>query len=75
MSACSPQGAGFWAWLLCSCIRVERTASGAGGGPEQLVLFLVARPGAAQDAQALRQACQAAIARKLNPLFKVGVAR
>ncbi|GAB4821930.1 hypothetical protein N2152v2_008976 [Parachlorella kessleri] len=42
-----------------------------GGGPEQLFLFLVVRPGCQQDPQALRQQCQAAISRKLNPLFKV----
>ena len=42
-----------------------------GGGPEQLFLFLVVRPGCQLDPQALRQQCQAAISRKLNPLFKV----
>lgn len=47
----------------------------AGGGPEQLVLFLVTRPGVAADAAALKAACQAAISGKLNPLFKVGCLR
>lgn len=48
-----------------------RPTAQAGGGPEQLVLFLVTRPGAARDPAALRDACQAAISRNLNPLFKV----
>lgn len=47
----------------------------AGGGPEQLVLFLVTRPGVAADAAALKAVCQAAISGKLNPLFKVGCLR
>ena len=45
----------------------------AGGGPEQLVLFLVLREGAATPAAELRKRCQAAISSKLNPLFKVGL--
>ena len=46
-----------------------------GGGPDQLTLFLVMRPGAAEGLSPgqLRDRCQAAISAKLNPLFKVGV--
>ena len=40
-----------------------------GGGPDQLHLFLVMRPGA--ETLELRSRCQAAISAKLNPLFKV----
>lgn len=44
-----------------------------GGGPEQLHLFLVVHPDAAQlGAGELQRRCQAAISSKLNPLFKVG---
>ena len=45
-----------------------------GGGPDQLHLFLVLRPGAAEGLPPgqLRARCQAAISAKLNPLFKVG---
>ena len=41
-----------------------------GGGPEQLVLFVVPRgqPGSSAEMKAL---CQEAIRSKLNPLFKV----
>ena len=44
-----------------------------GGGPDQLHLFLVLRPGAAAGLPPgqLRARCQAAISAKLNPLFKV----
>ncbi len=44
-----------------------------GGGPDQLHLFLVLRPGAAAGLPPtqLRARCQAAISTKLNPLFKV----
>jgi acyl-coenzyme A synthetase/AMP-(fatty) acid ligase len=41
-----------------------------GGGPEQLVLFLVPQ-GARKSADAVKGQCQAAIRSKLNPLFKV----
>lgn len=41
-----------------------------GGGPEQLVLFLVPR-GAPSDGDKVKAQCQAAIRSKLNPLFKV----
>jgi acyl-coenzyme A synthetase/AMP-(fatty) acid ligase len=46
-----------------------------GGGPDQLSLFLVLRPGSAAATAALpelQQRCQAAISGRLNPLFKVG---
>jgi len=48
-----------------------------GGGPDQLHLFLVLRPGAAAGLPPgqLRARCQAAISAKLNPLFKVGRAQ
>lgn len=42
-----------------------------GGGPEQLVLFLVARTGTRRDGKAVKAQCQVAIRSKLNPLFKV----
>jgi acyl-coenzyme A synthetase/AMP-(fatty) acid ligase len=43
-----------------------------GGGPEQLHLFLVLRPGAqAAAAPELLKACQDAISQRLNPLFRV----
>ena len=42
-----------------------------GGGPEQLVLFLVMRPGVDTPAAELQKRCQQAISSKLNPLFKV----
>ena len=46
-----------------------------GGGPEQLLMFLVLRSAAAvQDVaaiEALKKACQAAIRTHLNPLFKL----
>ena len=42
-----------------------------GGGPEQLHLFLVLRPGPpAQPLAELQRRCQEAISSKLNPLFK-----
>jgi acyl-CoA synthetase (AMP-forming)/AMP-acid ligase II len=41
------------------------------GGPEQLVLFLVAKAGACRDGPAAKAQCQKAIRSKLNPLFKV----
>ncbi len=41
-----------------------------GGGPEQLVLFLVPR-GKRESTDAVKRQCQAAIRSKLNPLFKV----
>lgn len=44
---------------------------GPGGGPEQLVLFLVAKSGARRDGDTFKAQCQAAIRSKLNPLFKV----
>ena len=46
-----------------------------GGGPDQLHLFLVLRPGssaAALPTMELQQLCQAAISSRLNPLFRVG---
>ena len=43
-----------------------------GGGPEQLVLFVVPRDaGAASSNPKIKAQCQAAIRAKLNPLFKV----
>ncbi|KAL4458608.1 hypothetical protein ABPG75_013473 [Micractinium tetrahymenae] len=43
-----------------------------GGGPEQLHLFLVLRPGvAAASAAELQRRCREAISSKLNPLFRV----
>ena len=46
--------------------------SSPGGGPEQLVLFLVPRsPGARGSASEVKAQCQKAIRLKLNPLFKV----
>ena len=43
-----------------------------GGGPEQLFLFLVLRPGLTMPAAAeLQQRCQQAISSCLNPLFRV----
>jgi acetyl-CoA synthetase len=65
------------AQLLAACATLHCLTSGslarwpAGGGPERLFLFLVTRSGAQQDPRALREQCQAAISRKLNPLFKV----
>lgn len=71
--------------LLVGCIS-QAAAVGVptpGGGPEQLVLFLVAKPGAGEasssgsnkgsssTAKALQQACQEAIRTRLNPLFRV----
>lgn len=41
-----------------------------GGGPEQLVLFLVPK-GKREDVASVKRQCQAAIRSKLNPLFKV----
>jgi acyl-CoA synthetase (AMP-forming)/AMP-acid ligase II len=56
------------------CIQ-EAAAVGVpspGGGPEQLVLFLVPRsPGAGASASEAKAQCQKAIRSKLNPLFKV----
>ncbi|KAL4429385.1 hypothetical protein ABPG77_005159 [Micractinium sp. CCAP 211/92] len=55
---------------------VEAAAVGCptpGGGPEQLHLFLVLRPGLAVPTPAeLQRRCQQAVSSKLNPLFKVG---
>ena len=46
--------------------------SSPGGGPEQLVLFLVPRDNAAAGSNPkIKALCQAAIRAKLNPLFKV----
>jgi acyl-coenzyme A synthetase/AMP-(fatty) acid ligase len=42
-----------------------------GGGPEQLFLFLVLRPGTEATPPQLQQQCQAAISSRLNPLFRV----
>jgi acetyl-CoA synthetase len=42
-----------------------------GGGPSLLVLYVVARPGAAPKPDALKDAAQKAIAERLNPLFRV----
>lgn len=43
-----------------------------GGGPEQLVLFVVpCDAGAARSNPKIKAQCQAAIRAKLNPLFKV----
>ena len=42
-----------------------------GGGPEQLFLFLVLRPGVAMPVPELQQRCQQAISSRLNPLFRV----
>ncbi|KAL4429392.1 hypothetical protein ABPG77_005166 [Micractinium sp. CCAP 211/92] len=54
---------------------VEAAAVGCptpGGGPEQLHLFLVLRPGlAAPPLAELQRRCQQAVSSKLNPLFKV----
>lgn len=41
-----------------------------GGGPEQLVLFLVPRSGR-ENPDATKRQCQAAIRSRINPLFKV----
>ncbi len=53
---------------------VEAAAVGCptpGGGPEQLHLFLVLRPGlAAPPLAELQRRCQQAVSSKLNPLFK-----
>jgi acetyl-CoA synthetase len=46
-----------------------------GGGPSQLVLFVVGRPGAALEPEALRKSAQASIAKHLNPLFRVSEVR
>jgi acetyl-CoA synthetase len=43
----------------------------AGGGPERLVVFVVASDGAELDADRLRDLMQESIRTKLNPLFKV----
>ncbi|KAL6752495.1 hypothetical protein V8C86DRAFT_586791 [Haematococcus lacustris] len=44
-----------------------------GGGPEQLLLFLVLHPAAAgQHSEAeMQRACQSVISAELNPLFRV----
>jgi acyl-coenzyme A synthetase/AMP-(fatty) acid ligase len=42
-----------------------------GGGPEQLFLFLVLRPGVTTPVPDLQQRCQQAISGRLNPLFRV----
>jgi acetyl-CoA synthetase len=42
-----------------------------GGGPERLVVFVVALPGDALDTETLRNEMQQAIRSRLNPLFKV----
>jgi acetyl-CoA synthetase len=52
---------------------IEAAAVGVpapGGGPEQLVLFLVPR-GKRESTDSVKRQCQAAIRSKLNPLFKV----
>ncbi len=76
-----------WVPLTCSiaveleraCIEgvdgvVEAAAVGCptpGGGPDQLHLFLVLRPGLAVPTPAeLQRRCQQAVSSKLNPLFK-----
>ena len=58
----------------CASSLVEVAAvgvPGVGGGPEALVLAVVARAGAAAEPAAVRAAAQAAIRRSLNPLFRV----
>ena len=42
-----------------------------GGGPERLVLYVVAEPGAALDVEDLKGSMQQLIRERLNPLFKV----
>ena len=42
-----------------------------GGGPDQLFLFLVLRPGVTMPVPELQQRCQQAISSRLNPLFRV----
>lgn len=52
-----------------------------GGGPERLFVFLVMKPGSECSSgpddgkrwAGLREACQAAVRKRLNPLFKVCV--
>jgi acetyl-CoA synthetase len=51
----------------CAAVAVSPT----GGGPEQLVVFIVPIPGVAPDVAELRDEMQQAIRTKLNPLFKV----
>jgi acetyl-CoA synthetase len=51
----------------CAAVSVPRT----GGGPEHLVVFVVATPGAALDMGDLRGVMRKAIRERLNPLFKV----
>lgn len=75
------------AWFQVSSVELERACvegvpdvqeaaavgvPSPGGGPEQLLLFLVPRsPGAASSTKNIKAQCQAAIRAKLNPLFKV----
>jgi len=42
-----------------------------GGGPERLVVFVTAAPGALLDTEVLRAAMQQALRSELNPLFKI----
>jgi acetyl-CoA synthetase len=51
----------------CAAVSVPQ----AGGGPEQLVVYVVASPGAVLDMDELRGVMQRHIREKLNPLFKV----
>jgi acetyl-CoA synthetase len=42
-----------------------------GGGPSLLVLYVVAKPGAALTSGTCKEAAQAVITARLNPLFRV----
>ncbi|XP_020686026.1 probable acyl-activating enzyme 18, peroxisomal isoform X2 [Dendrobium catenatum] len=45
------------------------------GGPEQLVLFAVLKPGTTKEESSLRAKFQRAIQKELNPLFKVNLVK
>ncbi|MEN8239754.1 MAG: AMP-binding protein, partial [Actinomycetota bacterium] len=54
---------------IAECAAVSVPPSG--GGPEHLVVYVVATPGATLDMDDLRDVMQQAIRTRLNPLFKV----
>jgi acetyl-CoA synthetase len=54
---------------ITECAAVSVPPSG--GGPERLVVFVVALPGTTPDTDVLRVEMQQAIRTRLNPLFKV----
>ena len=75
--------------IKVGCVEIERAVntlptvhetaavavSPAGGGPSQLVIFTVLKPGATADSAGLREQMQTAIRTGLNPLFRVSEVR